>query len=315
MEIKIVYMGTPALAIPPLEGLLEGGYEIVGVYTQPDRPVGRGRSVEAPPVKAFALERGLRVLQPRSLRSSEAREEMESLAPDLGIVVAYGRILPREILELPRWGCLNIHPSLLPRHRGPSPVAHTLLEGDTMAGVTVMLVDEGMDSGPILSQEEEMISLEDTAATLTDRLVRKGAMLLARTLPAYLRGELEPQPQDESQATYSRKLSKEDGVLRWELPAETLWRQVRAYTPWPGSYTHWRGRLLKVVEAVPLEGDQGGAPGTVVLLESGAPAPIGVITGDGILGLRRVQLEGRQVVYAEAFLRGHGGFVGSTLPC
>ena len=307
-------MGTPAFAIPPLEALLEGGYEVVGVYTQSDRPTGRGRSVEPPPVKAFALERGLRVFQPRSLRSSEAREEMESLAPDLVIVAAYGRILPKEVLELPRWGSLNIHPSLLPRHRGPSPVAYTLLEGDTVAGVTVMLVDEEMDSGPILSREEEEISPEDTTATLTNRLVRKGATLLVKTLPPHLRGELRPQPQDESQATYSRKLSKEDGALRWELPAETLWRQVRAYTPWPGSYTHWHGRLLKVVEAVPLKDDQGNTPGKVVLLKNGAPAAIGITTGDGILGLRRVQLEGRQAVDADAFLRGHGEILEATLP-
>lgn len=314
MQTKVVYMGTPAIAIPPLERLLEAGYEVTGVYTQPDRPTGRGRNVEAPPVKAFALMQGLRVFQPRSFRSSEARQELASLAPDVVIVMAYGRLLPREVLELPRWGCLNIHPSLLPRHRGPAPVSNAILEGDTVTGVTVMHMDEGVDSGPVLAQEVEAIAPEDTAATLADRLVRKGAALLVRTLPSYLRGELESQPQDESQATYSRKLSKEDGTLRWELSAETLWRQVRAYTPWPGAYTYWRGRLLKVVEAIPLSGDQGGAPGEVVLLESGAPVPIGVIAGDGILGLRRVQLEGKQALNAEDFLRGYREFVGSVLP-
>ena len=312
--MRVVYMGTPAFAIPPLEELLARGYDVVGVYTQPDRPSGRGRSVEAPPVKAFALERGLDVFQPTSLRNAEAHSRLAALAPDVIAIAAYGRILPEEVVNMAPAGCVNVHPSLLPRHRGPSPVAFTILEGDETAGVSIMLLDEGMDSGPVIAQVEEAIHPDDTTESLTDRLFRKGAKLLADSLPPFLQGDIAPQPQDEARVTYAPRLTKEDGEIRWELPAETLWRQVRAYHPWPGSYTRWNGRLLKVLEAVPLTGARADAPGEVVTLEKDAPAPMGVAAGEGVLGLKRVQLEGRRAVDAADFLKGHEGFVGSTLP-
>jgi methionyl-tRNA formyltransferase len=194
-------------------------------------------------------------------------------------------------------------------------VAFTLLEGDEVAGVTLMLLDEGMDSGPIIAQEEEPLLPQDTVQTLTDRLFREGAKLLVRSLPLYFQGDLVPRPQEEAQATYARKLIKEDGVIQWGLPAVSLWRQVRAYSPWPGSYTRWRGKLLKVLDAVPLPGVEGAPPGRVVLLESGALAPVGVVTGDGVLGLKRVQLEGKRDVDAREFLLGYEEFAGSILPC
>ncbi|MBF8266605.1 MAG: Methionyl-tRNA formyltransferase [Dehalococcoidia bacterium] len=312
--MRLVYMGTPAFAIPPLEELLAGGYEVVGVYAQPDKPAGRGMGMEASPVKVFAQGRGLKVLQPTSLRASVAHQELLSLGPDLMVVAAYGRILPKEVLQIPRWGCVNLHPSLLPRHRGPSPVAYALLEGDETTGVTLILLDEGMDTGPVIAQQEEPVLPQDTAETLTDRLFYRAATLLVRSLPLYFRGELEPQPQDETRASYTSKLTKEEGAIRWELPAVSLWRQVRAYSPWPGSYTRWRGKLLKVMEAVPLPWAEPGSLGMVVSLESSAMVPVGVITGEGVLGLKRVQLEGKQAVDATDFLRGHQGFVGSTLP-
>ena len=310
-------MGTPAFSVPPLEQLVDSGYQVVGVYTQPDKPAGRGRNVVASPMKSYAEGRGLRVFQPTSLRDPDANREIASLKPDIIVIAAYGRILPKAVVQLPQWGCVNVHPSLLPRHRGPSPVAFTLLEGDEVAGVTLMLLDEGMDSGPIIAQEEEPILPRDTVGTLTDRLFREGAKLLVRSLPLYLQGDLVPRPQEEAQVTYAGKLTKEDGDIRWVLPAVSLWRQVRAYTPWPGSYTRWRGRLLKVLDAVPLPAlpaGEGSPPGEVVVLESGAAAPVGVVTGDGVLGLRRVQLEGKKDVDAGDFLLGHEGFVGSTLP-
>ena len=231
--MRVVYMGTPAFAIPPLEELLASGYDVVGVYTQPDRPAGRGRSMEAPPVKTFALERGLEVIQPTTLRNPEAHSRLAALSPDLIAIAAYGRILPEEVVGMAPAGCVNVHPSMLPRHRGPSPVAFTILEGDETAGVSIMLLDEGMDSGPVIAQVEEPIHPEDTTESLTDRLFRRGAKLLVESLPRFLQGDSSPQPQDDAGATYARRLTKEDGEIRWELPAETLWRQVRAYHPWP----------------------------------------------------------------------------------
>ena len=312
--MKVVFMGTPAFAIPLLEELLASGYDMVGVYTQPDRPAGRGRNLEPPPVKAYALERGLNVLQPATLRTPEAHSQLADLAPDLIAIAAYGRILPVEVVGMAPAGCVNVHPSLLPRHRGPSPVAFTILEGDETAGVSVMLLDEGMDSGPVIAQQKELVSPEDTTETLTNRLFRRGAKLLVESLPGFLRGDLALQPQDDTQATYAPMLTKENGEIRWELTAETLWRQVRAYYPWPGSYTRWEGKLLKALEAVPLPHVGGGAPGMALPLGKNAPAPVGVTTGDGILGLKRVQLEGRRAVDTADFLKGHEGFVGSTLP-
>jgi methionyl-tRNA formyltransferase len=312
--MRVIYMGTPALSVHPLERLVESGYQVVGVYTQPDKPAGRGRNVAASPMKIYAEEQGLRVLQPSSLRYPDADREIADLKPDIIIVAAYGRILPKSVVQLPRWGCVNIHPSLLPRHRGPSPVAFTLLEGDEVAGVTLMLLDEGMDSGPLIAQEEEAILPQDTVGTLTDRLFREGANLLVKSLPLYTQGGLLPRPQDATQVTYARKLTKEDGVIQWGLSAVSLWHQIRAYSPWPGSHTRWRGSLLKVLDAVPLTGDGSRTPGEVMLLESGGMAPLGVVTGDGVLGLKRIQLEGKKDVDARDFLMGHAGFVGSTLP-
>ena len=312
--MRVVYMGTPAYAVTPLARLVEGGDNVVGVVTQPDRPAGRGRGLLSPPVKQYADSMGLRVLQPATLRDAGAQAELLSLEPEVIVIAAYGLILPRGIVEAPPLGCVNIHPSLLPRHRGPSPVAFTILEGDSVAGVSLMLLDRGTDSGPILAQEERPSLPQDTTGELTEELFRRGAEMLERVLPAYGRGEITPAPQDDSRATYARKLTKEDGAIRWDLSAVELWRQVRAFTPWPGSYTRWQGGLLKVVEAAPVPEQADASPGTVLSLPSGGPAPAGVATGDGVLGLVRVQPEGRRVMDAAEFMQGHAGFVGSTLP-
>ena len=303
-EMRVVYMGTPAYAVTPLAALLESSNSVVGVVTQPDRPAGRGRGLMPPPVKTYAESQELRVLQPATLRDATAQDEILSLEPEVIIIAAYGLILPRRVVEAPPLGCVNIHPSLLPLHRGPSPVAFTILEGDDVAGVSLMLLDRGTDSGPVLAQEERPSLPGDTTGALTDELFNRGAELLARVLPAYGRGEVAPVPQDESRATYARKLTKEDGAIRWDLSAVELWRQVRAFTPWPGSYTRWRGGLLKVVEAVPLPEQSDVSLGTVLRLPSGGPAPVGVATGDGVLGLVRVQPEGRRVMDAAEFMQG-----------
>lgn len=312
--MRVVYMGTPAYAVTPLAGLLESGHCVAGVVTQPDRPAGRGRGLLPPPVKVYAESQGLRVLQPATLRDANAQAEIRSLEPEVIVIAAYGLILPRAVVEGPPLGCVNIHPSLLPRHRGPSPVAFTILEGDDTAGVSLMLLDRGTDSGPVLAQEERPAQPQDTTGTLTNELFERGAALLARVLPAYGRGEIAPAPQDESSATYARKLTKEDGAIRWELSAVELWRQVRAFTPWPGSFTRWRGGLLKVVEAVPLPELIDSTPGTVLRLPPGGPVAMGVATGDGVLGLVKVQPEGRRVMDAAEFMQGHADIVGATLP-
>ena len=305
-------MGTPGFAAPVLSGLLDAGHEVAGVYTQPDRRAGRGRRLLAPETKSFAAERGLPVLQPPSLRGEEAQRVLAALSPELIVVAAYGLLLPPAVLDIPPLHCLNIHPSLLPRHRGPSPVAAAIMEGDEETGVTVMRLDEGMDTGPIVAQRRTGIGAEETGEALTARLFQMGADLLVDTLPAWARGEIEARPQDEALATVTPRLSREDGEIDWSLSAERTARQVRAYHPWPGAYTTWEGRSLKVIEATAAAGEAGGVeePGRVVSLGRGR---MGVATGEGVLELRQVQLEGRSAVDAAGFLAGHPGAVGSVL--
>ncbi|MFQ5860312.1 MAG: methionyl-tRNA formyltransferase [Dehalococcoidia bacterium] len=313
MDTRAIFMGTPAFALPVLEALLELTPQVVGVYTQPDKPRGRGLALEPSPVKGFALERGLPLYQPTSLQRPQAQEELAALRPEVIVVAAYGKLLPPQVLQTPPHGCLNLHPSLLPRHRGPSPVVSALVEVDEVTGVTIILMDTGMDTGPILAQREEPIQPKDTAQSLTERLLRLGAELLKETLPPWLRGELTPQAQDEAQATKTALVRKEHGQAPWHLPAQDLERCLRAYTPWPGLYTHWRGRLLKILEAVPLDMERLGAVGQVVALEGTDPA-VGVVTGEGVLGLKRLQMEGRKPLDSREFLRGHQDFMGSCLP-
>ena len=308
-------MGTPSFAISPLNALLQTAHTVAGVYTQPDNKAGRGKTLTPSPVKSFSMERGLRVFEPMDLRDNNVRDQLSSLSPDLIVIAAYGKILPKEILAIPRWGCLNIHPSLLPLHRGPSPVMSTILEGDEMAGVTLMILDEGMDSGPILASKAEGIFPEDTTETLTHRLFEEGATLLIKSLPGYLQGSLIAIPQERSRATYTAKLKKEDGLIRWDLPLDIVARQIRAYSPWPGSYTFWKGRTLKILQGAPMSDLPAGSelPGTVLYLPQGSQAAVGVTTGSGILGLLQIQLSGKQQVDAAAFVRGNHDFLGSLL--
>ncbi len=311
MELRVVFMATPDFAVPALHLLISNSYQIVAVYTQPDKPAGRSLQPVPPPVKRLAMDHSIPVVQPETLEASSAFEELASYSPDLIVVAAYGRILPSRMLALPRFGCLNLHPSLLPRHRGSSPIANTILCGDEVTGVTVMLMDAGMDSGPILAQREVFVSPEDTGGSLTPKLAHIGAELLLESLPLWIGGKIRPQPQDESQATFSRMLTKEDGEIDWKLPAVQLWRRIRAFDPWPGCHAWWKGRRLKVCEALPLAG--GGEVGKVIAIIEPAGAVVGVVTGMGVLGLLRVQLEGRREMSAADFIRGQRDFVGSVL--
>ena len=310
--LRVVFMGTPAFAVPALRALVERSYVVAGVYTQPDRRAGRGRKLRASPIKIFAEEHGWPVFQPRSLRkdSEAARSDLADLAPDAVIVAAYGLFLPEEVLRLPRLGCLNIHPSLLPRHRGPSPIATAILDGDDTTGVTIMLLDEGVDTGPILAQRETRIPDDETAEELTVRLFELGSELLVDTLDRWERGQIEPTPQNDNEASLTRRLEREDGRIDWSLSADSIARRVRAFTPWPGTFTTWRGRTLKILRARPADGTLDGMPGAVVRLDDSI---IAVLAGEGALAVERLQLEGRQAMSAADFIRGYGDFISSTL--
>ncbi|HLF04631.1 MAG TPA: methionyl-tRNA formyltransferase [Dehalococcoidia bacterium] len=313
--MRLVFMGTPALVLPVLDGLAaDPDLQVVGVYTQPDRPRGRGRTPEMPPVKSHALSLGLPVYQPASLRPARAQAELAALQPQVIVVAAYGLFLPPPVLNTPAHGCLNLHPSLLPRYRGPSPVVTAILEGDTVTGVTLMLLDQGMDTGPIIAQRQHPIGPEDTAESLTLALFQLGAALLLETLPGWVAGRVTAHAQDAAQATVTRKVERADGQARWELSAAGLERRRRAYTPWPGLFTHWQGQVLKLLDvaALPPQASPGAQPGLVVPLAlPGMPAGIG--TAEGMLGLKTLQLEGRRPVSAAEFLRGYPQFLGSRL--
>jgi methionyl-tRNA formyltransferase len=313
--MRLVFMGTPDFVIPVLDALVQTqDVQVVGVYTPPDRPRRRGRSPETPSVKRYALKQGLAVFQPSTLRSARVQEELTALRPDVIIVAAYGRFLPVPVLDAPPHGCLNLHPSLLPKYRGPSPVVTAILEGESVTGVTLMKLDEGMDTGPIIAQREHPIARQDTAGTLTATLFRLGADLLLQNLSPWVTGQITPRPQDDAQATVTRKLERADGQANWELSAVALERRCRAYTPWPGLFTHWQGQVLKLLDAVALPGSAspGGEPGLVVPLSLGE-TPVGVVTADCVLGLKNVQLEGRRANSAGEFLRGYPQFIGSKL--
>jgi len=309
-RIPLVFMGTPDFAVPTLLGLLSE-HQVLAVVTQPDRPAGRGRVLRASPVKEVALARGVEILQPASLRDNQALlERLRDLDPAVIVVAAFGLILPPEILSLPRRGCLNVHASLLSRHRGAAPVAAAILAGDEESGATVMLMDEGLDTGPVLSQASCPIVEDNTTGSLTARLASLGSELLLATLPRWIAGEIVPEPQDETAATYSRPLRKSEAEIDWSKPAVELAREVRAFDPWPGSYTFWRGRRVKVLQAMPAEGAAGeGVPGQVVMV---GRQP-GVVTGEGVLVLEEIQPAGKAAMTAEAFCRGQRDFVDAVL--
>ena len=307
--MRIVFMGVPQFAVPALERLISGEHNVVAVYTQPDRPAGRGRLPSFPPIKRTALEHGLEVRQVARFAEDAAVASLAELSPDVIVVAAFGQLLPRRVLDVPPFGCINLHPSLLPRHRGPTPIPSSILAGDEWTGVSIMLLDEGVDSGPILAQRRVLIAPQDTTDSLTDKLSQVSAQLLEETLPRWLSCSLTPQPQPEEGATFTKLISKGDGNIDWQSPAVHIERMVRAYYPWPGCYTTWRGKMLKIVLAAPITGDEG-EPGRVLALPRGE---VGVQCGEGILRLQRLQLEGKREMAADDFLRGQRDFVGSLL--
>ena len=308
--LRAVFMGTPRFAVPALDILASNpAVDLVAVYTPPDRRRGRGRVMESSPVKARTQELGIPIHQPATFRNPDVVAELSRLKPEFVVVVAYGRLLPADVLEIPRFGCLNLHPSLLPRHRGPSPVPGAILNGDDTTGVTLMLLDAGMDSGPIIAQRARSIGQDDDAENLTTELFREGAELLNATLPAWVLGGVDALPQDDELATYTSKLERANGLADWGCSAELLWRQQRAYTPWPGLYTAWQGKELKLLEVSPLP-DGDAEPGAVIRADGNRLA---VGTGEDLLEIRRLQLEGRRPADAEDFVRGYPDFIGARL--
>ena len=318
MSLRIVFLGTSDFALPALERLVGSEHDVVAVYTQPDRPAGRGRRERPSPMKEAAQRLGLPVFQPARLSAPDSLAELAALRPDVMVAAAYGQILRQPVLGLPPLGVLNIHPSLLPKYRGASPVAAAILAGDEETGVTVMKMVLALDEGPIVAQRRARIDPHDTTGTLTERLSVEGADLLLETLPRYADGSLQPQPQDESLASHVSMVKKEDALIDWNLPAAQIWRQVRAYNPWPVAFTHFDGVTLQIREAWPVSGESGEPAGTVVAV----PADVGaeargtgfaVQTGEGSLAVLRVQKEGRRAMTAPEFLRGERDFMGRRL--
>jgi methionyl-tRNA formyltransferase len=311
--MRIVFMGSPQLSVPSLEQLLDSGHEVVVVYTQPDRPAGRGRGLAASAVKEAAVKRGLKVEQPETLRNAEVLAQLAAYKPDVIVVCAFGQILPQALLDIPPYQCVNVHFSLLPKHRGASPATAAILAGDEFSGVSIQLVRKKLDTGPVLAAAAVPIAAIDNTGTLAEKLSIIGAHLLQEALTGWLRGEITPRPQDEDGASYFGQVKKEDGEIDWSRPAAEIWRRVRAYYPWPGCYTYWRGKQLKINEAVVLPGESAMPPGSVIALE-GQRGELGIATGEGILGVRRLQYEGKRDMSAAEFLRGQRDFVGSALP-
>ncbi len=302
-RLKIIFAGTPDFAVAALDALLEmDQHEICAVYTQPDRPAGRGRKLTATPVKAAALEYSLSVYQPATLNDLEQQQRLRALQADLMVVVAYGLLLPPPILDAPRLGCINIHASLLPRWRGAAPIQRVILAGDSETGVTIMQMDEGLDTGPELYRLTTPVHANDTGRILHDRLARLGAQALLDTLGLIVGGTVCPVPQDEKSATYAPKLHKNEAVLDWVLSAQELDRQVRAFNPWPVAQTLLCGEVLRVWQTEPFSGDFDKVPGTVLRVSKQG---IDVATGDGILRLQRLQSAGGKLLDAAAFINGH----------
>lgn len=300
--MKIVYMGTPDFAVTPLRALLAAGHEVTAVVTQPDKPKGRGAKVMMPPVKTCAMEYGIPVFQPTKIREPKAVETLRHFGADVFVVAAFGQILSREVLEIPRYGCINIHASLLPAYRGAAPMQWAILNGENRTGVTIMQMDEGIDTGDMLLKGEAAIEEGETDLSLQDKLTRLGSRLIVEALEKLEAGLLCPKKQKQEDASYASRLTKAMGELDWGLDAQTLDRKVRGLYSWPGAYTYFRGKLLKVCEAQPVWEDTDGQPGTVSAVTKDA---VLVNTGKQKLALLQVQPESKKRMAVKEFLLGY----------
>jgi methionyl-tRNA formyltransferase len=304
LSLRIVFMGTPSFAVPSLRAIIDAGFNVPLVVTMPDKPRGRGGIKALTPVKEFALSLGIEVSEPHVLKDPAFMEKVRSIGPDFIAVVAYGKILPKAVLKIPRLGAVNLHASLLPCYRGAAPINWAIINGDDITGVSTMLMDEGMDTGPVLLEEKVSIADDETSEGLSKRLSMLGASLLVKTLELLGKGAIVPRAQDDSCATYARPLKKGDGLIDWSRDSIAIANLARGVCPWPGAFTHWNGRLVKIHRGWPAENayDEGGPPGTVVGLGSGA---IAVRCGRGVFLITELQMEGKKRLGAGDFMKGY----------
>ena len=309
--MRIVFMGTPDFAVPSLQALIDAGHDVCAVYTQPDKPQGRKQILTAPPVKTLALEHNIPVFQPNTLKNEDEQARLRELAPEVIIVVAYGKLLPKAVLDIPPHGCINVHGSLLPRWRGAAPIQWAVIAGDEMAGVTTMQMAEGLDTGDMLLTYETKVGEKETAGELFDRLAQSGAELLTQTLVKL--DEIEPRPQDDAQSCYAHMLDKQMAVIDWSKSAHEIDCLIRGLNPWPSAFSHLNGKTLKIWEAsVEEENGEKKAPGTVLQADAKG---FRIQTGEGLLKIDTLQMEGKKRMDAQAFLRGYTVEEGMILPC
>lgn len=300
--MKIIFMGTPDFSVGTLEALVEAGHEVVLAVTQPDKPKGRGKEVSFSPVKEKALELGIPVFQPRRIREPESLQELGRYEADAMVVIAFGQILPREILDMTRYGCINVHASLLPKYRGAAPIQWAVIEGEKVSGVTTMQMDEGIDTGDMIEKTEVVLDAKETGGSLHDKLAKAGAELCVSTLDKIEKGTAVFTRQEESPTAYARQLDKKLGEIDWSLAAEKTERLIRGLNPWPSAYTMWEDRIMKLWEAEVVQEDSGQAPGTVVRVDKKA---FYVQTGKGLLKVLALQISGKKRMETDAFLRGY----------
>ena len=314
--MKLVYMGTPDFAVMPLQALVEAGYPVEAVITQPDKPKGRGKEMQFPPVKETAIKHGIPVYQPKKIREPECVEELRKYNADVMVVVAFGQILPKTILEMTPYGCINVHASLLPKYRGAAPIQWSIIEGEAVTGVTTMQMDEGLDTGDMIMKEEVPIAEDETGESLHDKLAAAGAALCVETLKALEDKSAVFEKQGESPTAYAKMLTKEMGNIDWNQSAVQIERLVRGLNSWPSAYTRWNGKVMKIwrakAETGPAAGSQagGGQPGTVTEIRKDSFA---VQTGDGVLRVYEVQIPGKKRMETSAFLRGYTMELGTVL--
>ena len=303
-------MGSPKFALPVLKNLIESRHDLVGVYTQPDKPSGRGKKMNSPAVKLFAKDLGFDVYQPSSLKDPKTCQEISELKPSLIIVAAYGKLIPKELLSIPQYGCWNLHPSLLPEYRGPSPVVSAILDGKTSTGVTLMQMDEGLDTGPIIDQEKLKLNITGSAEEFTEKLFAMGGELLIKNLPNLINGNMILRQQTNSLATTTKLVKKSDGLINWKDTAEHIIRMERAYRNWPGIYTKWKNKTIKILEIKNIKSDQVyESPGTVEKLEN----KLIVQTAKGGVIISKLKMEGKREVDSLDFISGYPDFINSQL--
>ncbi|OKZ67372.1 MAG: methionyl-tRNA formyltransferase [Clostridiales bacterium 41_12_two_minus] len=298
--MKVIFMGTPDFSVGTLEALIQAGHEVTLVVTQPDKPKGRGKAMQYTPVKETALVHGIEVYQPTKIREPECVEYLKKYEADIMVVVAFGQILTKEILDMPKYGCINVHASLLPKYRGAAPIQWAVINGEKVSGVTTMRMDEGIDTGDMILKEEVELDPEETGGSLFERLAKTGAELCVKTLVAIENGTATYTPQDNAKATHTKMIKKQLGEIDFTKPAEEIERLVRGLNPWPSAYTHWNGKTLKVWKASVLDKESGKEPGTIEVGKN----TIAVQTGKRMLQLEEIQLEGKKRMQTDAFLRG-----------